>query len=378
MEKECKHCNQVIQYDKPQQLGAHIVNCSFNPKRADITKKSTLHRLESAREKNPMLHLKLICGYCGKEYQIDVVKSYYERGNYIKYCSKECAHSQSATCYINESKTDYCKGCGKEIVVKRRTHLGISNCVDCTDKFNKCRKSYKSIEYNNGAITCKICGQTECEYPDICRNLSHNNSAFFRLGINIVDFGTKEIYIKFFDCIDNLKHLYHSEELPLTEIGVKYNLNFQTLSSIFKRWGLLTREVGEQQFISLKNGRRTIPANYMYKKGWHTTWNGKNAYYRSSYELEYYQKLDEEHIDYDVENLRIIYYDTQLKRRRVAIPDINTPHNNQLIEIKSTWTYNKINMRDKIKAYKKLGYSVKLVIGSGKKTLMEKYEEEYF
>ena len=67
-----------------------------------------------------------------------------------------------------------------------------------------------------------------------------------------------------------------------------------------------------------------------------------------------------------------------MKRRRIAIPDIFLFKNNELVEIKSTWTYDEQNMRDKIKVYKKLGYNVRLIIGTGRKTLLEKYTEKIF
>jgi hypothetical protein len=71
-----------------------------------------------------------------------------------------------------------------------------------------------------------------------------------------------------------------------------------------------------------------------------------------SFEEDYFKKLDSDRIYYESEKLRFVYFDTQLNRERVAIPDIFIPSDNLIIEIKSDWTYNEKNMDDKIKEYK--------------------------
>jgi len=58
--------------------------------------------------------------------------------------------------------------------------------------------------------------------------------------------------------------------------------------------------------------------------------------------------------------LKIKYWDSQLNKERTAIPDFYLPDENLIIEIKSNYTYNKTNIKNKVKAYKKLGYSFKL------------------
>lgn len=50
------------------------------------------------------------------------------------------------------------------------------------------------------------------------------------------------------------------------------------------------------------------------------------------------------------------------KRNRVAIPDFYLPETNEIIEIKSSWTFDKQNMKDKFIAYKKLGYAPKVIL----------------
>lgn len=59
---------------------------------------------------------------------------------------------------------------------------------------------------------------------------------------------------------------------------------------------------------------------------------------------------------------RLLYYDTQQSKYRIAIPDFYLPLENTIVEIKCDYTYDEINMNDKFKVYKKLGYKYKLYI----------------
>lgn len=63
-----------------------------------------------------------------------------------------------------------------------------------------------------------------------------------------------------------------------------------------------------------------------------------------------------------MENLRICYWDSKMSCERISIPDFYLPKTNEIIEIKSNYTYDKQNMNDKFKAYKKQGYKVKLIL----------------
>lgn len=102
--------------------------------------------------------------------------------------------------------------------------------------------------------------------------------------------------------------------------------------------------------------------NNQYKTGHHTTWNNKKVFYRSSYELDYAEELDDKKIDYEMESLRIQYFDSKKKITRTAIPDFYLPDQNKIVEIKSNYTYDEQNMKDKFKAYKKHGYEIELIL----------------
>ena len=63
-----------------------------------------------------------------------------------------------------------------------------------------------------------------------------------------------------------------------------------------------------------------------------------------------------------MEKLRFWYWDSQLQKERIAIPDFYLPHEKLLVEVKSDWTYDETNMNDKVKSYKEHGYNVKLIL----------------
>ena len=127
-----------------------------------------------------------------------------------------------------------------------------------------------------------------------------------------------------------------------------------------------TRNLSSSQKNALLTGRNTLPTTEHeiklgFKQGWHTTWEGKRIFYRSGAELKYAELLDEEKISYDVESLRIEYYDSEKGYNRIAIPDFLLSETNEIIEVKSRITFRKQNMIDKFKKYKELGYKPRLL-----------------
>ena len=67
--------------------------------------------------------------------------------------------------------------------------------------------------------------------------------------------------------------------------------------------------------------------------------------------IDYAIELDNKQIDYEMEFLHIKYYDTQLNEYRCAIPDFYIPSRNEIVEIKSVYTLDIQNMKDKFKSY---------------------------
>lgn len=133
MIKECPHCNKYLNDLKPTQKGQHTSNCKLNPNYQRNKDKRVKTRLINQRIKNPVLKLKLNCLYCGKEYEIDVIESYYRRGSYKKCCCKICSKKYSSSFFDKTlKKIKNCKNCGKEIEV----NVVCSDNVYCDD----CRK----------------------------------------------------------------------------------------------------------------------------------------------------------------------------------------------------------------------------------------------
>ena len=87
----------------------------------------------------------------------------------------------------------------------------------------------------------------------------------------------------------------------------------------------------------------------------------KKTNYRSQNELDYAIELDNQKIDYEMEYLHIKYFDTIKNEFRCAIPDFYIPSKNTIIEIKSKYTLNVQNMKDKFKAYREQGYICKCI-----------------
>jgi hypothetical protein len=385
MVKNCKHCGKDISDLKPTQKGNHITNCKLNPNLKTNEEKRIETRLKNQRIKNPMIKLKLKCLYCDKEYEINVIESYYNRGKYKKCCCKKCSSNYSHTYVdITKRKIKKCKECGKEIEVNIICSDNIC-CDECRkaprksdnlEKANSIRKRKVKI-VKNKKFVCKFCGEEKCERPDVCRKFTHKNVYEKYLGFDINKKGTDDFYNEFDRIVNRLKEDYFENELSFPDIGKKYNMNYQTIYSIFKSLKIQVRTTSESILNAIKNGKNTQDNfnSYPYKSGYHINWKGEEVHYRSNYEKEYYIILDEKRINYEVEKLRILYYDTQKKKRRIAIPDIHIKDTNEIIEIKSKWTLDEINMKDKVKAYKKLGYSVKLMIGEGNKNFFKNVKE---
>ena len=74
-------------------------------------------------------------------------------------------------------------------------------------------------------------------------------------------------------------------------------------------------------------------------------------FFRSSYEEDFCNELDEVKIDYELESQRIAYFDSTENVERIAIPDFELVDSHTLVEIKSSWTLDRQNMKDRFNAY---------------------------
>ena len=217
-----------------------------------------------------------------------------------------------------------------------------------------------------------MCGSIENnnQYKEISKHTKKWFNKLIPFGFNINTLGTKNIINEYFKCKQLLYNEYVLNRLSPKDIYIKYNCqthinNFESLLHMFKEWNFNIRGHSEAVKDCFLRNKLTPPKSsdkYQYKCGWHTTWNNKEIYYRSSYELDYAKELDKQQIDYEVESLRIKYFDTQLNEYRCAIPDFFIRDRNMIVEIKSSYTIDVQNMKDKFKSYKELGYDTKLIL----------------
>lgn len=279
------------------------------------------------------------CKKCGKEYKLELTENRFNKGQFTKYCSISCRNS-----HPHSEKT-------KENISK-----GLKNCERYKNK-KKIEKKYfcGTLDLNN-------------KYPEIS---NHQSSKYFNkfipFGLDISKLYTVEFPNEYFRIKNLLYNEYIINRLSPKNIFEKYNCkeyfnHSETLLHIFKSFGFNTRSFSDAVENAWLNGNLKEGNIYtQYKCGWHTSWNGKEVYLRSSFELDYANELDKQQIDYEVEYFHIKYFDTNTNQYRCAVPDFYIPSINTIVEIKSYWTLDKQNMKDKMKAYLDLGYNFKLI-----------------
>lgn len=218
---------------------------------------------------------------------------------------------------------------------------------------------------------CKVCGkefegtknQKLCSKE--CKKISKVIPSLVKyFGFDINAIGTDKCFEEVEKIKNELNNLYWNKHLSSSDICKMYNYpNVSNLTGkIFKYLNIQSKTPKESVIENwLNNKMKPFLGNIHYNQQWHTTWNGKEVYLRSSFEVDYAKELDEQKIEYDVEALRIKYFNTKENEYRCAIPDFYIPSKNMIIEIKSNWTLDEQEMKDKIKAYKELGYKFKLI-----------------
>ena len=212
------------------------------------------------------------------------------------------------------------------------------------------------------AIKCKCCEKINCKDERCYKFLRGRKKIFKKLGFNFDNFGNNKFHSEYDRICELLKSEY--DHSSMVEIGEKYDINYQTIWKLMKDLNISARNISDSLRVAIDKGRLVLPEVeiYPYKSGYHTTWLGDKIWFRSSYELDYCNKLDEEKINYKVEELRIKYWDSQQNIERIAIPDFLLVDTNTIVEIKSSYTYDPVNMKDKFKSYIENGYNCKLIV----------------
>lgn len=215
----------------------------------------------------------------------------------------------------------------------------ICKCVHCKNSFiNKVRLK-----------VCLECTQWTRNVP------MYKQLGCYEQGMKLTECNAKALAI--------LSDLYFNKKYSKPEIKQLVGVDTHSLFKYFKKNGINLRDLSDAQSNAFENGRSKLPKGHPhYKCGWHTSWQGRIFYYRSSYELKYCIYLDEQRIPYEMEFKKFLYYDTQEQKNRFAVPDFYLPLENRIVEVKGEWTYDPIEMEDKRKVYVGSGYEFSLLM----------------
>lgn len=287
-----------------------------------------------------------ICENCGKEHD-----GSYGSG---RFCCKKCARSFSTKNETNKLKEANCIECGKKIYVNKRKSVAFCKCNECINKENK-------VKYNcvfNENIDCKCCFFKQ---NSICTGNKTSIIQKFKtlkkfFGFSFLSYN--EAISKYIELQNNLQYLIDSGYSSV-DICKEFFGGSKFGNTVFKTLNVKTKSLSEAVANAFLQGKLGLLRN---TEIWHTSWDNKEFYLRSSYELDYANELDDNKIKYEYENLKIKYFDTQRNKFRCAIPDFYLIDFNTIVEIKSVWTLDVQEMKDKVKAYKTLGYNFKLIL----------------
>lgn len=410
----CKYCGELITGSWYDYMN-HIQRCKHNPKYNEINSLRNKNISESLSKKyrGNIISKTTKCEKCGKKFSYNCHEIYHK--NEVKrFCSNHCAAAYASSFNHKSTKTKltYCSNCGKELYVSvYRGNSSKNLCDECKEnklknkiqkyhnkvkkerkysQYYKCGKKaipkkylkynldinkeenikeilyisnrnklYKKLNWNCRELVpfqCPICGDMHCT-NEICKKWENIHSLqtlvkYFKFDTSTL--GTK----KALDELNNIKsflyHKYKEESIPFELISKDLHMIHHTMWNILVRFGIE------------ENKQRGKGHNY--KKGYHKTWYGGDVYLRSSYEFTYAYILDKKHIYYEVEKLKIKYFDTQLQLYRTYKPDFYLPATNTIIEIKPRYEGDKShfsmqNVKDKFCECEKLGYNCKLYCG---------------
>lgn len=329
-----------------------------------------------------------------KKQKEERIENYYKNPNRCKYCNSVISYERrgalfcnsSCAASYNNSKRDYekikegIKNFYKNHLVYKDIESGKmiqTNWEDLSEeekrvlnkKILERNKKISKTQKNKVVKTCKFCGAEKghCKDPFACSKFRIIKS-LVRFGFDITVVGTERYVDEFYRIRTLLEKEYRDNRITDDELKEKYgyasgSANFH---KILHSLDIHTYNFSDASKISFKIGRLGSSSNFSentkFVQGKHITWNNKEVYLRSSFEFDYAKILDEQEINYEVEFLRIEYFDSQKNQNRIAVPDFYLPDTNEIIEIKSSATLDLINMKDKFKSYIENGYFPKLIL----------------
>lgn len=348
----CPFCNETFICNR-NKFSNHKIRCIKNPnyeKNLEIIQhfKDVKHNNFLENQKKFIHDYKLTCRKCGKTYYKKLHENDYNKGTYSHFCSRKCAKSRIMTNEIKEK---------------------ISNSLKNSTRYKNVKERKKQqLQYN--LEHTYYCGTKKLndENPEISRRQSPKYfNKFIPFGLDISKLYTCDFVNEYNKVKKILYNEYVINGLSPSDIYKKYDCkkhinHSETLLHVFKDMNFPIRSYKASTSNSWLQGKYNSTKGFQYKQQWHTTWDNKEVFLHSSYELDYAKELDEQHINYDVECLRIKYFNNNDNEYHCAIPDFYLKDTNTIVEIKSSWTLNVQEMKDKFDAYKKMGYNCKLIL----------------
>ena len=285
--------------------------------------------------------MKVHCNDCGEDFEITPE-------HHLKYNNGGCPN-------CHKTKIVKCSKCGKDIIVDRRSPINAK--YICNECYNKSKEKKKIIK------KCKICGRElingKCQ-NQFCNE--HYKSKIFKILIDYFGFDETKLGTinaeKEFERIRNILYdMYWKQHMSSTEICNFFNYpkTSDLTRTVFKNLKIISKTRKQAAKENIEMNRLTLNKFSKFEKFKHICWNNTIVFLRSSYEEDYANYLDANKVLYNVENLKIFYFDTQKQEKRIAIPDFYLSETNTIVEIESNWTLDVINMIDKVKAYKENG-----------------------
>lgn len=183
------------------------------------------------------------------------------------------------------------------------------------------------------------------------------------LGYDPNKLGSEEAYDEYERVKQYVYDLYWNKQMSIQQIAelTGYKSSAGSFAILLSKL-IKFRSVEQSTKNAIKTGRYKLAnTKTKYHCQWHTTWFGARVYCRSSYEKDFCDELDAKKIQYSMESLVIQYYDTQLQKMRYAYPDFYLPDSNTIVEVKSAWTLDKQNMKDRVAKFLELGYNFDLL-----------------
>ena len=283
---------------------------------------------------------------------------------YIKRGNKCCCQSHSVS-YSNLQRTqEQNRKRGENIKKYYENKLVIKDNIHDRKVFT----TPEDIEKHRKIKYCKYCGceKGKCIDEYVCKK-HQIYKTLEKFGFDKSKIGTNEIVEEYYKIRNIILDFYLKNGSNETLLKEQFNYisGGSNFHKILKSLDINSRNQSDAQQFSIEHNRRDlIPMgiHYKFKDEYHTTWDNREVYLRSSYETDFANELDNKQIYYEVETIRIKYFDTQRNQFRLAVPDFYLPETNMIIEIKSIFTLDIQNMKDKVKAYKDLGYNFKLIL----------------